>query len=346
MPGSKHRTEVFVGLFVMLGVALLAWLILHFDKFQASPGGGYAITVEVRDATGIYAGVPVRLGGVEIGTVSSDPELNSDSTSLSVELTIFPGRRIPLGSAARVGTSGLMGDSFVRIIPPEKPSGEFLPEGHRIQAESVSSLNDLAGSAGETLDQVTETAGEIRAAADRFETLSTTLEKGFMTEENMKNLSVILAEMRASSEYVHAAAKKLDPLLEETGGTLNKIAETADAAKSTLARVDEGVTQLSSTLVAINPVASHSDQTIKDLSKTLISANKLINTLENGDGLAPALLKDSELKRDLESFLDKLDRNGLILYPREGGFIRDSATTELSQPSTEKRAFPGPRKQP
>ena len=346
MPGSKHRTEVFVGLFVILGVALLAWLILHFDKFHTNPGGGYTISVEVRDATGIRAGVPVRLGGVEIGSVSSDPELNSDSTSLSVELTIFPGRRIPTGSAASVGTSGLMGDSFVRIIPPEKPSGEFLPEGHRIQAGSASSLSDLAGSAGETLNEVTEAAGEIRAAADKFETLSTSLEKGFMTEENMKNVSVILAELRASSEYIHAASKQLDPLLKETGGTLNHISGTADAAKSTLARVDAGVTDFNATLKTITTVASDFDRTIKDLSTTLISANKLIKELESGSGLAPALLKDSELKRDLESFLNKLDRNGLLMYPREGGFIRSPSATELTLPSTEKRSFPGPRKQP
>ena len=229
-----------------------------------------------------------------------------------------------------------MGDSFVRIIPPEKPSGEFLPEGHRIQAESASSLNDLAGSAGETLVEVTEAAGEIRAAADKFDTLFTSLEKGFMTEENIKNVSVILAELRASSEYIHAASKKLDPLLEETTG----------AAKSTLARVDAGLTEFSGTLTAINTVASVFDQTVKDLSITLVSANKLIGVLENGNGLAPALLKDTELKRDLESFLDKLDRNGLILYPREGGFIRGSNATELSPPPAEKRSFPGPRKQP
>lgn len=346
MPGSKHRTEVYVGLFVILGVALLGWLILHFGKFHGSPSGGYSITVEVRDATGIRAGVPVRLGGVDIGSVSSDPELSSDSTSLLVELAIFPDRRIPVGSAVKVGTSGLMGDSFVRIIPPEKPSGEFFPEGHRILAESGDSINDLAGSAGETLEEVSEAAGEIRGAADQFETLFTKLENGFMTDENMKNVSVILAELKASSGYLHTAAKNLNPLLEETGGTLSEVSEAANAAKATLARVDAGVTEFNATLATITPVASHFDQAIKDLSMTLISANKLINELENGDGLAPFLLKDTELKRDLESFLDKLDRNGLLLYPREGGFIRGPSATELSQPTGEKRPFPGPRKQP
>ena len=43
-----------------------------------------------------------------------------------------------------------MGDSFVRIIPPEVSSGDFFPPGHRILAEPTDSLNDLAGSVPDT----------------------------------------------------------------------------------------------------------------------------------------------------------------------------------------------------
>lgn len=352
MPVSPHRSEIYVGLFVLLGLGLLGWLIFQFGDGGKSRSGGYPLIVEVRDATGIRAGVPVRLGGVELGRASGDPQLNDDYTLLSIPLTIYEGSKIPAGSTVKVGTSGLMGDSFIRIIPPEVPSGEYLPPGHRIPAESSGSFNDLASSAGEALDEVTLTAGEIRAAADQMELLFTKLDRGFLTAENMENASVILAELRASSVHLREASSKLNPLFDEAGSTLDEIAEVAEAAKSSLSGVDESVANFNKTLSAINPVVANFDQSLKDFNVSLKAANELLNLLENGDGLAPLLLKDSALKRNLESFLDKLDRNGLILYPREGGLLRDSTPflprSSDAAPDTdpERRLSPGPRRQP
>jgi len=242
-----------------------------------------------------------------------------------------------------------MGDSFVRIIPPEAPSGEFLPPGHRILAEPSSSFNDLAGSAGETLEEVTLTASEIRAATDQVGALFSKLDREFFTAENRDNLATMLAELRSSSEHLHDASKKLNPLLEKTATTLTGISEVTDAAKTTLKGVDQSVIEFSSTLSSINPVVADFDRSIKQLTATLGTANELLNLIENGDGIAPLLLKDSALRRDLESFLDKLDRNGLLLYPREGGLLRDSppGPSILPPPAGgEKRSFPGLKKQP
>lgn len=349
MTATSHRSEVYVGLFVLFGLGLLGWFIFHFGDSRGTRSGGSSLVVEVRDATGIRAGVPVRLGGVEIGRASGDPEFNHDHTLLSVPLTIYPGNRVPTGSIVKIGTSGLMGDSFVRIIPPEVSSGDFFPPGHRILAESSRSLNDLAGSAGDTLEDVTVTAGEIRAATGQMEELIHKLDEKFLTNENLENIAVLLAELRASSEYIHKASKKFDPLLDETGSTLREISGAAAAAKTTLTGVDKGVVDLTDTLAAIRPVVSNFDQSIKDLSATLQTANDLLNLIENGDGLASSLLHDSTLKGDLESFLDKLDRHGLLLYPKEGGLFRDSLSSpSLLRPSQEreKRPFSGPRKQP
>ncbi len=349
MTATSHRSEVYVGLFVLLGLGLLGWLILHFGDSRGNHIDGTPLIVEVRDASGIRAGVPVRLGGVEIGRASGDPELNHDYTLLSIPLTIYPGNRVPTGSTVKIGTSGLMGDSFVRIIPPEVSSGDFLPPGHRILAESSDSLNDIADSAGDTLEEVTLTAAEIRSATDQMESLFGKLERGLLTDANLENIAVILAELRVSAEHLRVASEKFDPLLDQTGSTLTHISGVADATTTTLAGIDKSVAQLSDTLATVSPVVSHFDRTIGDLRDTLQSANDLLELIEGGDGLATALLHDSTLKRDLESFLDKLDRNGLLLYPREGGLFRDAPSLPpLLQPSPEreKRPFPGLKKQP
>jgi len=280
----------------------------------------------------------VRLGGVDIGTVANDPVLSEDFRSLVVELRIFANEKIPNGSGVKVGTSGLMGDSFVRVIPPEIPIGGFLPEGHRILAKSAGSLSDLAGSAGETLEEVTFTAAEIRAVADRIDTVFRKIDESLLTEANLKNIETILAELRGASE-------RLSPLLDETSITLTDLSGTAKAAQDTFVSVDTAVMEFNATLATVDPVVGEFDATLKSLNETLKSTNALINVIENGDGLSAAFLKDSELKTNLEGFLRKLERNGLLLYPKEGGLLGNQGENETN-PNAEKRPFSGVKKQP
>lgn len=346
MSPSSHRAEIQVGLFVLLGAALVAGLVLRFAGPRIGSAGGYPIIVEVKDATGIREGVPVRLGGVDIGRVASDPLLNEDFVLLSVPLEIFTGNRIPAGSTVKVGTSGLMGDSYVRIQPPERPTGEFLPEGHRIIAEPVNSLTDLAGEAGEALDGVTDASVEMRSAADQVERLALRIEKQLLSEENLGNLRVILSEMRATSETLHTASDRLPKLLDESGTAINGITATSAAAKQSLTGLDESIAKFGKTLDGVDRVFQEFDGTLDELRKTIATTDRLLNEIEKGEGLSAALLKDPGMKRDFAEVLDKLNRYGFLFYPREGGVQREGSIFPDEGDDTERKVFPGLRRQP
>lgn len=343
---SSHRTEIQVGLFVLLGAALVAGLVLRFSRPQIGSAGGYAITVEVKDATGIREGVPVRLGGVDVGRVAADPVLNEDFVLLSVPLEIFPGNRIPAGSTVKVGTSGLMGDSYVRILPPERPTGEFLPEGHRIVAEPANSLTDLAGEAGEALDGVTDASVEMRSAADQVERLALRIEKELLSDENLGNLRVLLSEMRATSETLHTASDRLPKLLDESGTAIKGITEASTAAKTSLTGLDESVAKFGKTLDSVDPVFQEFDGTLDELRKTIATTDRLLNEIEKGEGLSAALLKDPAMKRDFAEVLDKLNRYGFLFYPREGGVQREGSIFPEEGDDADRKVFPGLRRQP
>ncbi len=332
MAPSPRRAEISVGLFLLLGIALTGGLILRFTHPRLASTGGYPIIVEVRDATGIRAGVPVRLGGIDIGRVSGDPALNEDFVLLSIPLEIRPEARIPTGSTVKVGTSGLMGDSYVRILPPEQPTGEFLPEGHRIVAQPSGNLADLATEAGEALDGMTDASVEIRSAARQVERLAARAEAELLTDRNLSNLATLLEDLKTTSTNLRAVSADAAPLLAETRSAIADIGAAATAATTTFAGVDQGVKELTTTLATVPPVLQEFDTTLDDLRKTLAKTTTLLDQIEKGDGLASALLNDTSLKRDFEGFLDKLNRSGILFYPREGG--------------SEKPILPGLRRQP
>ncbi|MDF1738509.1 MAG: MlaD family protein [Verrucomicrobiales bacterium] len=327
MPAKSHRPEISVGLFVLVGFFLLGWLLLQFAKSGSDRRGGYPITVEVRDASGIRDGVPVRLGGIDIGTVSARPQLNSESTVIEVPLTIYPDIKIPAGSAVQIATSGLMGDSFVRILPPAGSSGEFIEEGARIRAAETKTINDLTTNAGTAIEEVESTMTAIRDSVQHLNEIFTRIEKGVLNETNIKNLSELLVEMRTLSDQLKTATEDAGPLLKDTSRAINSVNDAAGTANKTFAKIDGTMQEFNKTLGTINPAVTEFDESLGDLRGMIATVNALVKEIDQGDGLAAALINDRKLKADLEEFVTKLNKNGVLFYPKENGILERNRPT-------------------
>lgn len=296
MPASRQRPEIFVGAFLLVGLVLVAWLIVQWGKLAPGKREGYPIIVEMRDATGVMPGVPVRLGGVDVGRVAEAPAWNEGFTLLEVLMQIDESVKIPLGSVVTVATNGLMGDRFVSIEPPLAPAPGFVEVGARLAAEPVSSIEDLAESAEDTLARVGPTLEELQVTLQAFSDLCERIDQALLTPENVENLAVSLKEFRATMTHAHEAAEVAKPLLVETQGAVDQFGKSMVTASETFESLD--------------PV-------VKELEATLKSAQSLLQAIQHGDGAASALIHDTELRTDLEIFIDKLSRNGVLLYPRD-----------------------------
>jgi len=298
------------------------------------------LTVQVRDATGIRAGVPVRFGGVTVGEVAGQPEVGEQFTTLEIPLRIREGRRIPRGSEVRVGTSGLMGDSFIRILPPAGAPNTFYEPGETVAAGSGGSLGEVAVSAEETLNRANESLTRLGETVANLDDVLERMETGVLSDENVGNLTTLLEELSRSSERIAGASERFDPLLEETGKAAAEVQSAASSADAAFGEISRGMEDFSRTLATIEPAVKELDGALDELRVTLRSANGLIEEIEHGDGLASALLRDEELRGDLTDFADKLDRHGLLLYPREGGMLRRD---EREAPREERRSAAGTR---
>ena len=340
MSERRQPTEIFVGLFVILGIVLLGWLLSHFGGIGTGPKGGYPLFVEVNDATGVRSGVPVSLGGVDIGYVAGEPQLGDDYTLLTIKLSIFEGRQIPVGSRVTVGTNGLMGDSFIRVTPPPEHDGTFYQEGERIVAERTGSLGDLAGTADQTLVQASELLEEIGNTVRELNDVFEGVEANLLSSQNVDNVSALLASLRVSSERIEKATENLDPLLKTTEEALVEVKGAAENVNAAFDDVQEGVDGFTETLDSVGPVLTGLDETMDDFRDTLDSANRLLDKLDHGNGLAAALMNDPELRNDLTSFADKLNRNGVLLYPKEKP--APAPRREMSRPAPKPSASSSP----
>src|SRR5580765_7090144 len=133
MNEQDRGLELKVGIFVAIGLAILAALVVQFGRLGEGFKSYYGITVHFADASGLLKGSDVLLGGAKIGQVAGPPRLVTSGRGVDVPLRIFDYVKIASGSAVTVGSSGLLGDRFVAITPPLGKTSTYVAPGARIE---------------------------------------------------------------------------------------------------------------------------------------------------------------------------------------------------------------------
>jgi len=112
---SNSKIETAVG-----GIVLLAAIgfILYVANATNSVGGNNGLTLKAsfRSADGITAGTDVRMAGVKIGTVT-DMWLDPESFRAQIIFSLREDLKIPDDSGVAVSQDGLLGGTFVEVIP-------------------------------------------------------------------------------------------------------------------------------------------------------------------------------------------------------------------------------------
>jgi len=130
---SKYKTEVMVGVFVMLTIGALLLLALKVaNQTVATEGDTYTLYAKFDNIGGLKPRSAVKVGGVTVGRVSSISLDQEDFTPV-VELSIL--------------TSGLLGEQYVGFQPGFSFDGVAnLQDGDYLQdTKSALVLEDLIG---------------------------------------------------------------------------------------------------------------------------------------------------------------------------------------------------------
>src|SRR6478736_2075341 len=148
MNEREKGLELRVGLFVFIGLAVLAALVVQFGRVNEGFNTYYSLTVNFPNASGLLKGSDVLLAGAKIGRVSGGPRLSPGSDGVLVELRIFDYVKIPAASKFTVGSSGLLGDRFVDVqMPPGQPT-EFVQPDSVVAGTRETGMDDLTREGG------------------------------------------------------------------------------------------------------------------------------------------------------------------------------------------------------
>lgn len=144
---KEHLVEALIGVVV---VALATWFFVF--AYNRTGGGmqrdGYQVTALFSNAAGVGLGTDVRVAGMNIGRVTGSA-LDPESWQAKLTLSLNPGVKLPADSSAVITSEGIMGGSYIAMVP----GGDPMPLKNGDVIIDTQSSIDLMGMIGQFINQ-------------------------------------------------------------------------------------------------------------------------------------------------------------------------------------------------
>lgn len=277
---TERGSQLKVGIFMAIGLAAIAAMVVYFGRFGDSVRGYYQIRVEYPNASGILQGAGVLLAGAKVGVVATPPVILPDMNGVYVMLKIYEEVKIPSKSEFTIGSSGLLGDRFIQInLQPGASQSEPIQPGAVIQGKNETGMSEI-------FDQVGPVVGEAREAITNIKNISKKLNEQVLTETMLKDLNASMANLKTTTQSFADASKRLDSIMDKAEKT---IGTGEDALLSAKGAADE-------------------------LKKTITDVRGIVQQVKAGNGALGVLLSDKQTAENLRILVESLRKRGILWY--------------------------------
>jgi phospholipid/cholesterol/gamma-HCH transport system substrate-binding protein len=326
MPRTRSLAwaELKIGLITIFAIVMATLLVFLLTGSSGFFWQRYSIKTVLTDVAGLKAGAPVRLAGVDIGTVQ-DVAFVGDRVEVWMEVLEDNRPRITTMSVATLGSVSLLGESAIDItassggtpipdwgyVRSRRPSGSLanVAEQASVGLEEAGLLvKDLRAGRGTLGRLFTDEAlyRELTGLVTSAETVANNINQGRGTLGRLVNdpaaaraLEGSLANLQAVTERIRAGEGTLGKLLNDDALAISMKSAGAnlDAFTGRINRGEGTLGKLATDQELYNRLNSVSDR-----------LDKVVAALQQGEGTAGQLLKDKQLYENM---------NGTMVEVRE-----------------------------
>jgi phospholipid/cholesterol/gamma-HCH transport system substrate-binding protein len=305
-----------VGIFVLVAIAVLVFLILNASGDINPFRGKLHLRTRVADATGLRSGSEVRLAGVRIGNVdeikllqpSDVPNAPKVEVLMSVDNKIdgMPANeRIRTDSKALLTSPSLLGNEMIINITPGTAAGSPVQENQILDSTASNSLTDFATSGTDLAQRLSKVTDQLNDIVKRVNEGRGTVGMLFNDEALYNNLNSTIRDtqdvVRQLRSGQGSAGKFInDPAVYEN---VREISERLNAIAGDLraGRGSAGKFLTNDDLYnRVNAIADRADRTLNDI-------NVIVADIRSGRGTAGKLLTDEQLYTDARTAIARFN---------------------------------------
>lgn len=340
------KRDVRVGAFVLIGLLVIGAVVFLIGEERSLFKAKDDYVAVFNEVQGLKPGSPVRMGGVDVGTVTRVGYAD-EATDLRLHVTISvvrsEARRIREDSVVSIAGKGLLGDKML-VVTVGTPDKEPIPAGGKIpSAESgdlEATLGKLAGIGEKAERVVTNLERTTRALSDDKFTddlkgtvaslngILKAVDKGEGYASRLLHdpveadkVSRALANLERSSAELNRTLSNVNSVVRrvQTGpGLAHEVLYGPESAKS-VAQFGGAAEEVATTLKGIregNGIArsviygdDNSQQVMANFNAMSGDLRKIVADLRAGKGTVGALLVDPSVYEDLKMVLGNVERN-------------------------------------
>jgi phospholipid/cholesterol/gamma-HCH transport system substrate-binding protein len=198
---SIRSFELKVGMFILLGIVILVFIIFSVGDINLSKVG-YHILITFDFASGLGPSAPVRLAGVGVGRIDGIRVVYNEKdkkTYAEVRAWIQEGTRVEKDSVVTINTLGLLGEKYLEILPgtPDSPllkAGDTIAGKDPVMMEKVTeNLVKISDGVADVVDKLRKgegTIGRLLSKSAVYDDLEATMSNFKDFSANLKDLSV------------------------------------------------------------------------------------------------------------------------------------------------------------
>jgi len=272
--------EVRVGLFLVVAFFILIALFELVGKETL-----FERMVEYRTSfksiPGLKVGDPVRLAGVDIGTVK---EIRVVGARVEVVMRVKPGTPVKTDSVATIKLTSLLGTNFVDLTFGS-PTAPMAPDGALLASSEPPDLNTL-------LARLNDAAGDIQTLAKQFnEGLGKSMEPLASAFQSMDKIAKKIENGQGTLGKL-IVDDSLYREIQGIAGSLNKVSEQIAHGQGTLGK-----------LVSDDTMYKDLQAMTTDLRGSMSTFNRMMRDVESGKGTLGKLVKDEGLYNEARQTL-------------------------------------------
>ena len=279
--------EFKVGAFTLAGLLVLGLVVFMIGEERKLFESKLEYKAKFEEVQGLRRGSPVRMGGVDIGSVTEVAYGEvADDKQIRVKMAVVrdESRRIRQDSVATIEGKGLLGDKMI-VITVGSPRLPQIPAGGEVPSKEGDDMTALMGKLGTITGQVEKVVGNLEKTTNSLadDQLQTNL------KSSVESMNGILKSVEGGDGYVGKLIKS-----PEESRRLSQVIQNLDNATA-------------------------------ELNKTTSSINAILGRIEHGPGLAHEVLYGEESAKAVSQFGGAADELRMTLKGiREGNGIARS----------------------
>ncbi len=335
------KTEIKVGIFVLLGLISLFFLTFQIKSLETIKHKGYTLYAIVADASGITKKSKVKLRGVDIGIVD---KMNLSSKGVKLTLIIKKDVKIPVGSKVTIAQDNMLGGKFLKIIPSD--SFEYYSPGDTIDSYlKTASLDEIMNNVNLAVNDIRNVIKKVNSALDKNkikEVMNNLKEASVKLNSILAKTDAKLPEILKNAnellvEYKEAG-KKLPKVFDNANKLINSYKEAGDSLKSKLPEILKRVNHLAEVLDKKTP------ELINEYVKVGKNANEVLE--KNKEKISLALTKageffgnGSESFKKIDQFLSNAQKSQIMVdinsyfLSKDSDFVTNANIAYLPNPT-------------